>query len=212
MRRPLKLISCILLLGTLPSLGWAQYSIDVKTKMEEKRELTVVKQGLISVLEKEPWVSETEVGEDYSLWLSGLDRTHEGDSLRVSVVASLRTPAMLSRGSEIDSYRVWIKYHWKRAQAYAKDSMDTSSIVESQNYEQLGSEMGKMAGLFATFAGGVPGAGELGSQLSGPMLGSFFSEAVAVLESDPSAVEVMEGVLVGRQVSTFTQKMIEENQ
>jgi hypothetical protein len=52
MRRPLKLISCILLLGTLPSLGWAQYSIDVKTKMEEKREFTVVKQGLISVLEK----------------------------------------------------------------------------------------------------------------------------------------------------------------
>lgn len=188
----------------------AQYAFDVKTSLAEKRELTILKQGVISVLEEKPWASVQEVGEDYSLWLTNLQRTHEQDSIRVTIGVSLRTPAMLTRGEHITARHVSVTYDWKKARQYARDSIDTQSFTESQNYEKLGSQLGRMTGMFATLAGPVPGVGELGASLSGPMIGSFFSGVASLVDTNPNAVETMEALSIGEQVSKSTRQMIEE--
>lgn len=64
-------VSLIALLPHPPSAA-AQYDLDVKTQYAEMARLRSVQQGVTAALEKKPWASVVEVGEDYSLWLTDL--------------------------------------------------------------------------------------------------------------------------------------------
>lgn len=210
-----RLATCFIFAALLSFLlvgqGVAQYKLDVKTTVSEKRELQVAKAGAIKVLESRPWAGVEEVGEDYSLWLSNMERSHEGDSIHVVLDVYLRTPAMLTRGNPVDSRRVQLSYHWEKARSYARDSINAQSLISAGQYEKLASSFGQMAGMVASAYGGMVGVEQLGAQLSGPLLGNIVGELSSVLSADPTAVEIMESSLLGERVAKVTEQMIESN-
>jgi len=192
--------------------AFGQYTFDIKTTVEEKYSLHVAKEGVTAAFEEAPWVSVREVGEDYSLWLTNFRRSHNGDSVQVRMTVNLRTPAMLTRGDEIAVRRIEASYHWERATTYAQDSLNVEDISSygQANLEEMGSDLGNMIGLFASMSG-MPtfGIEQIAGPASGALVGKSSGSLFSILNQDPSLVEIMESILVGRQVVEVTRDMVE---
>lgn len=78
--------------------------------MEEKQQLHIIKIAVINALKQSNWARVTETREDYSLWLTNLQRSSIGNSLVSSVDLDLRTLAMISRGKHINGVHVSIEF------------------------------------------------------------------------------------------------------
>lgn len=189
-----------------------QYAFDIKTTVEEKYDLHVAKEGVTAAFEEAPWASVREVGEDYSLWLTDFRRSHEGDSVRVRMTVNLRTPAMLTRGNSIAARRIEASYHWKKATAYAQDSLNVENMPSQGqiDLEEMGSDLGNMIGLFASISG-MPmfGIEQVAGPASGALIGNLSGSLFSILNQEPSPVKIMESILIGRQVVEVTRNMIE---
>lgn len=84
----------------------------LKTTFEEKPDLAVIKQAVLKMLEDTHWAEIKNVGEDFSLWLHSLNRSFVGeDSVITRLIVELRTPAMLSNGTYIDSRMVTVGFN-----------------------------------------------------------------------------------------------------
>lgn len=85
-------------------------ALDVKSRSAEKADLAAAKAGTLASLRRSGWARITEVGEDYSVWLTRYGREAEGGGIRVSLVVEFRTPAMLSSGTLLRSRRtvMWL--------------------------------------------------------------------------------------------------------
>jgi hypothetical protein len=186
------LFSLIALLLSPPAAA-AQYDLDVKTRSEEMVRLQTVKQGMKLTLEDQPWASVVEFGEDYSLWLTDLERDHRGDVVHVDLNVFLRTPAMLGTGEHVDATRVQLSYHWDRMRSTVQDIPDPESIAESKA-EELGTALGCLAGLQEQSA----------EQLGGELI----STLATALPNYPSRMEAVESLLLGQKVARATRKMI----
>jgi hypothetical protein len=81
-------------------------ALDVKSRSAEKADLAAAKAGTLTCLRGAGWARITEVGEDYSVWLTHYRREADGGSVRVSLVVELRTPAMLRSGTLLGSRSV----------------------------------------------------------------------------------------------------------
>lgn len=175
-----------------------QYAFDVKTQLAEKKDLQIVKQGVLLAIREAPWAQDTEVGEDYSLWITNLNRVQEGDSMYLTVDIELRTPAMLTRGTFIASRRVGIGYHLEQAQEYARNNFDDSVFRHPDQIDfQTVQDMSNMF-LFLGMAD------PLGGALSAPMT----QWLIASFDMTPSPVEVMESVYIGQHVLTVIAEML----
>lgn len=185
------LFSLIALLPHPPSAA-GQYDLDVKTRFEEMARLRSVKQGVKAILEDQAWASVVEFGEDYSLWLTDLDRRHRGEYLHVDLTVALRTPAMLGTGEHIDAERVQLRYHWEQMRSRAQDLPDLESVAESKA-EELGTSLVRAMGA---------------SDQSARQLGGELLSALARLPEYPSRVEALESLLLGQKVAKSAQTMI----
>ncbi len=197
----------IFLLGLVswPRLVSAQYGFDVKTHLADKHELKVVKEGVLYAIEEAPWATMKEIGEDYSLWLKGIQRQHAGDSLRIYVDVELRSPAMFTSGELIGRYRSSISYHWGEAKEYAQESIDTDLFLSSSatDYESISEDMGRMIKLVSSFTG-EPIIGNV----SATLLAQLIESLPSTMQGNPSPVELMESMLLGHQVLADLESVI----
>ena len=79
MRRTLLLPALLLL--ALSGAAAQGISLDIKTRLTEKNELIALKHGVISAIERAGVWDVVEFGEDYSLWLTDLQRSERGTAM-----------------------------------------------------------------------------------------------------------------------------------
>ena len=192
------------LLVVLPHPLAAQFKIDLKTPLDEKGELTVVKQGVLAAIEDASWVRETDFGEKYSLWLHGLERDIEQDTMVIVLKVNLRTPAMVRRGRHLDARRIEFRYDWDKARAYAADSIDGAAFAErgGLNEQALAEGIGGFLDFVVYSATLVPGSGRLAAEV--------FSGLARELNRDPTPVEVMEALYMGQAVLGALDEMVRD--
>jgi hypothetical protein len=68
-----RVIGSFLFLMLFASSVQAQIKIDVKTSIDQKRQLTIVKNALVLLLNHSQRYKVVEVGENYSLWITYLN-------------------------------------------------------------------------------------------------------------------------------------------
>ena len=184
----------------------AQYSFDVKTSFAEKNKLQNVKAGVITAIGASSWATVTEIGEDYSLWILGLERRVRNDSMRVRIRVELRTRAMITRGRLIDSALVAISYDRVKAKQFVADSasVDLAETTTPEDFEDAARTLGGLA-VFADLSG-IPFA----SQLTGPLLGDVVGRLSGHLNREPSALEAVESLWLGQAVLGAAEQMVLE--
>jgi hypothetical protein len=96
----------------VPDLCVAQkvVTVDVKTRMADKADLSALKAGVLHLIRASDWIANRESGEDYSLWLGGLSRRRVGDTVAVTLTVELRTPAAFRSGETLDSRTIHVTY------------------------------------------------------------------------------------------------------
>lgn len=90
--------------------GFAQVVFDVKTKVELKENLHIVKIALINILNKSNWANVKEIGENYSLWIDNFTQQANGDSIIAEYDIDLRTPSMFTMGRYIKSKHIVVSF------------------------------------------------------------------------------------------------------
>lgn len=126
-----------------------RYALDVKTMMEEKGQLTAIKQAVIGALESAEWAEVTEVGEDYSLWITGAQRWQRGNQLHGEVILELRTAAMLSRGTFVNNRRVQFRFDQEQVQKVGREH----GVALQQEANEVASSCGSAKKLLSAVAG-----------------------------------------------------------
>lgn len=189
------------------SSAYAQYAFDVKTQMAEKEDLQNYKQGLLTAIENSSWASVKETGEDYSLWLTSLERVHIKDSVIVSLIVELRTPSMFSSGDFVGNRKVWLKYNWEAGKEVSGDSFSKDSYNnENINYEESLNRISETVGL-------VSSVGMMDvSGLSSKSVGLLITELGALFKREPSPLEIMETIYLGKESLNVVQKIISETE
>jgi hypothetical protein len=180
--------------------------LDVKTQVEEKRELAAIKHGVLQHVQRHPQLSEMEVGEHYSLWLTNEQRHISGDSMVVRIDVYLRAPAMLTSGKPIDRQRVTLKYDQEKAQRYVRDSLQAWNVKEP-SYQSL-KQLAQVGGAAAGFAAGF-GMGTYG--LNASTLNALFDKIADELTVDPTPIELLESWKLGEKIVMATENMIGQN-
>jgi hypothetical protein len=102
----------------------AQTKIDVKTNFTQKAELTIIKNGIIETLKNSAYFKVVNTGEDYSLWITDINRYKYLNKRYVTVSIELRTPAFLTHGDLIISRRLSATYN----PAVLKNSTSTKDL------------------------------------------------------------------------------------
>jgi hypothetical protein len=91
-------VKTFLYLLLIYSSALSQILVDVKTRLNEKKELHFIKIAVISAVDSSKHFRTTEVGEKFSVWLTHFKRTTIGDSVRSEFNLEFHTPAMFSEG------------------------------------------------------------------------------------------------------------------
>lgn len=70
------------------------YYVDIKTDWFEKSELQGMKAGILNYVEQVSWMEETEIGEDFEIWLDNVENTQISDKrtkIRVDLIIKKST-------------------------------------------------------------------------------------------------------------------------
>lgn len=201
-------VAAFLVFGVSSQQAPAQYRFDIKTPLEEKADLKIVKQGVITATSQSSWATEVEFNENYSLWLKDLRRSHQGDSMYVSLNVELRTPAAITSGDLISERRISLRYHWQKAQKIAKDSV-RASMLNPDDRKAMMKFLGMTGKVFdtaedvASLGFSAPGEEETYVEL--------LRGIVTGLQYRPSPVQVMEALLLGRHSLRVAEEMVKDN-
>lgn len=102
-------LSLMLFWGGIGPLSLEALTLDVKNKVREKFELAACKAGLVVYLER-AGVTVKETGEDFSVWLSDLQRTQKGEEITVRVEVHLALPSLATEGPSLERLVVEFRY------------------------------------------------------------------------------------------------------
>jgi len=103
-------IKALLIFVILFSSSYPQLKFDLNTFLEEKIQLRFIKISVINNLKNSNWARIVEFGEDYSLWLTNLERYVTGDSIKYEFYIELRTPTMINRGKLSQIRHITVTY------------------------------------------------------------------------------------------------------
>ncbi|PIU45426.1 MAG: hypothetical protein COS95_03515 [Ignavibacteriales bacterium CG07_land_8_20_14_0_80_59_12] len=182
-----------------PLLSVAQVAFDVKTTLEEKRQLHVIKIAVINALHQSNWATVKGVGENYSLWLTNLKRHSEGDSIKTEFDLDLRTPAMLSRGRHITSAHVSVLFDTTSISNVrsSNDTLINGLVVQGLESSGVLKEFSKF------FSSSIP----FGDLLIRP----FVSKVLDELSRQPTPLESLEANLLAAQAIIQLRQMTQED-
>jgi|GEM_PF-2840538 len=175
-------------------------ALDVKTRWSEKNDLAAVKYGVIASIERLGRWSVVEFGEDYSLWLTGLQRSQRGDSVLVAMTLELRTPSLVRSGEVLQSRTVRIAYTPRALDSLA--SLPAVAEYIAQYAEEVAKRDRLWQGAWTLIAG----------KLGGPMLATLtvgvLATVVDELRHTPSASELCESTLLSIQALASIETML----
>ncbi len=179
--------------------------IDLKTAFEEKLELRHIKSGIEHSLKSCPTFRCGEVGEDYSFWITAVERSLLKDGrVRLSVSLELRTPAMITHGKLLKQSTVTVQYTpggKKEMALLSKGQMSVAPLTQV-----LVSVLGKdVMSLAATTSLGL---GPIAAVATNVIEG-YVSKALNRLGSYSNG-EQLEGLLIGPKCVSELKRMIAE--
>ena len=184
----------LLVFGT--GLLSAQVKIDVKTKWNEKKELTLLKRGVLQALDLSVEFEDVEFGEDYALWLRDVERSRgEGDTVIVALAFDVREGSLFQEGELISSGQVILRYNSRTLDSVGNDlNVRQRARTYRENYELINT-------LIAETATTLIPKGKL-------LAGSIVSLLLSELNEPPELPQIYEGVLVGVQVVLALEEMM----
>ena len=189
------LVALVLLFVPVGELS-AQIRIDVKTGWLEKNKLATVKQGVLTLFEELPWVSSTEFGEDYSLWLKNLRRQRGTDgTVIVMMDVEIRTPALFGSGTLLHRRRIESRYF-----PASLDSLSTSAEIaelvreQEATYERWHSLVGTAVSTLLPESKG--------------MAGPVVTGVLNAINRAPKSTEMYEALLLGTQLIAGLNEML----
>lgn len=186
--------------GTYTEEDVGTVAFDIKTTLEEKADLTAVKHAVIEAVESAEWAEVTEVGEDYSLWITGARRWQRGNQRHGAVVLELRTPAMLSRGEYVNRRQIRFQFDRQQVQEVARRRGSALQQRANEVAASCGSAQ-KLLSAVASFQG--IDMGVLTSQVD---ICAFVSGLYRSVQ--PSPVDLVEASEVARKTLRATRAML----
>ena len=174
----------------------AQVKVDVKTKWSEKKELTLLKRGVLQALDLSVEFEDVEFGEDYALWLRDVERSRgEGDTVIVALAFDVREGSLFQEGELISSGSVTLRYDSRTLDSIANNlNVRQSARTYQESYELINT-------LIAETATALIPKGKL-------LAGSIVSLLLNEFNEPPELPQIYEGVLVGVQVVLALEEMI----
>jgi hypothetical protein len=166
----------------------AQVKFDVKTTMDEKEQLHVIKLAVSNALRQSNWAQVAEIGEQYSLWLTSLKRSSAGDSIYTELDLDLRTPAMITRGKHISSRRVSVAFD---SSSVSNVQTPNDSLMNALLVQALESS-GMLQEFTKSMSSSIP--------FGGFFLNSFISNVLKELNRQPTPLECYEANLLAARV------------
>lgn len=133
-----KLIVVFLIL--LPGLLFCkQWKIDVKTKFADKKELMIVKSGVIAFLNNAPYCKVCEIGEDFALWLRNYNVNFYDDHFIYSVLMEIRKPSFIGEGQLIGNVTI--------QDTMPNELLDANNIENKQQLDMIYQQIGKSSSI-----------------------------------------------------------------
>lgn len=211
---------CLLILAmvfvcTVPIELHAQHKIDVKTILIEKAELKYLLSGVEWALQETSWVDVTEVGEDYSLYLTEIERLRDRDLISVGLVVHLRTPAMFRTGRPLAKRGVFASFSEADLAEFQPDSLDLAIYTQSnrETRETL-TTIGKIISFYAAAFGAPLELGGLVLDQSSVVTATSALSTVEAVEAmvppEVQKIEMFENYLLRGLVVQATLEMIQE--
>lgn len=109
-----------------------QYSIDLKTKMKDKINLTPMKRGFIDLVNSGGWCTLVETGEDYVVWIENLTIVNDTTELKTSISfdLSLTKKALMRRKENIYTKTMHVDYNSNEDWISNNMSLDKDKFIE----------------------------------------------------------------------------------
>ncbi len=178
---------------------FAQIVFDVKTTMEEKSQLHIIKLAVINAIEQSNWARVTEYNEDYSLWLTNFKRKSEDNSFKSDIDLDLRTPAMISRGKHIRGVYVSVTFDTSgisRVQV-SNDTLMTNLLVQGI----------RSSGMMEEFSTLITNSIPFGFYF----LNSFTQQVLSEINRQPTPMETYEANLLAAKAVVELKKLFDDN-
>lgn len=168
--------------------SYSQTSFDVKTSMKEKIQLRFIKIATITNLKNSNWARIVEFGEDYSLWLTNLERYDLGDSIKSEFNIELRTPSMINRGKLLQIRHISVIYDTSGiAQVNENDGASvTNLLVQSLQSTKIYADVVRL------FTSSIP--------FIETILQNFVSDFMTEFNRPPTPLEQLEANLLAAKV------------
>lgn len=177
----------------------AQISFDVKTTMEEKKQLHIIKIAVINALKQSNWSRVVEVREDYSLWLTNLQRYSNENFLISEIDLDLRTPAMITHGEHITGVHISVEFDTIGISNVhtSNDTLMNALLVKGLSNSGL---LTKFSDMFS-----------ISDPLSGYIINAFISDFITEMNRQPTPFESYEANLLAAKAVVELKKLFEEN-
>lgn len=174
---------------------FAQILFDVKTTMQEKQQLHVIKIAVINALKQSNWANVVEYREDYSLWLTNLHRYNNYNSFRTEIDLDLRTPAMLTTGKHITGLRVSVTFDTIEISniPVSSDTLMTSFLIQGLR------NSGELTEFTALLSGGNP--------ILAYLVSSFINDVFREMKRQPTPMESYEANLLAAKAVIELKKL-----
>lgn len=191
------LISTLLLSTIVFTSSYSQIKFDVKTLMDEKIQLKFVKLAVINYLQNSDWAKVVEFGENYSLWLTNLQRVNFGDSIKSEFDIQLRTPALISHGKHIMTKHISVTYDTSGCYQVANDSdtLISNLIIQVLQNTEVYSELLNLVSSSIPF-------GDF-------LFQKFISDFIAEFKRAPTPLEQLEANLLAAEVVVMLHNFIQ---
>jgi hypothetical protein len=187
----------LLIIIILFSSSYPQIKFDVKTLMDEKIQLRFIKLAVINNLKNSNWAKIVEFGEDYSLWLTDLERYDLGDSIKSEFIIELRTPSMINRGKLLQIKHISVTYDTSGIYQVNEndDTLITNLLVQSLQSTKIYTDVIKL------FTSSMP--------FIETIIQNFISDFIKEFNRVPTPLEQLEANLLATKVVVELYGMIQ---
>lgn len=166
---------------------FSQVYFDVKTTLQEKKEIKIIKSAIMASLKESDWAGITEFKEDYSLWLKNMNRKTIGNNIQTSLIIEVRTPSFLNQGKLLNDIFIEVEFDTSGTWRMDPAGGETSNMITNM--------LLTMGIKFLSLNTGLP----FGEKILAPLMSNVLNE----MNRKPSAMERMEATLMAAKIMDF---------
>lgn len=196
-RATISIFALMLILGpdATALLAQRQLKYDVKTRAADTLDLQLAKRGVVAVFNGAPTARVVNTGEDYAVWLSGIDRFVDGDVTRVVVHVDITKPAMVWRKDRVlQSLTPSFSYNRRRLIEYANANISEADLRTTN------ADFGSVSQRVATMLRQGSSTTTMNVAVSGVLVSGLVVGLAETIRGNPSPVQIAESLYVGQVV------------